>query len=147
MARPKKDRGQESKHHRAVDPKVLTKEQKARIAEAAVLHRLALHGYEVYGQTFDGQKVDWIVQVGRRLIRIQVKWAGRVSKHGLPVVRLRCADGRGKFRRYASDEVDFVVGYDLYTDTAYVFPFAEVRENNYVTIRPDAAEQWHRLKE
>jgi len=60
---PKKSHGEESKHNQAVVWQNLAPYQKGRIAEAAILFRLALHGFETYSSIFDGDKTDWLVQV------------------------------------------------------------------------------------
>lgn len=52
--------------------------------------------------------------------------------------------GRAR-RRYADGSIDFIVGYDLFTDTAYVWAWGEVRDKVCVTICPEAAERWDKL--
>jgi transcriptional regulator with XRE-family HTH domain len=142
-----KDRGEESKHHKNIDASKLTREQKGRIAESAVLYRLALHGIETYGRVFDGEKSDWLAAIPPRVLRIQVRWASK-GQHGLPFALLRCCDGRKSFRRLREDEFDFLVTYDLFTDTAYVFSSKELGKlKSAVTIRPDANEAFHKMRE
>ena len=146
---PRKPRGERSKFFEAVEGQDLSNNRKARIAEAAVLFRLALHGFEVSGSVFDGARADWLVETlkDNRVLRLQVKCVIYV-KQGLPMISLRCSNGRNKFRRYAKTEFDFIVGYDLFTDTAYVFSTDEVAHlKEGVTIREDAAERWDKLLE
>jgi len=118
---------------------------KARIAEAATLLRVVLMGWGVYGSTFDGAKFDWIVNTGERLVRLQVK-SMRQGRAGSPYTILRCADGRGKSRKYREGEFDFVVGYDLFADTAYVWSWVEVEGKATISAHPDAAEAWGKIK-
>lgn len=144
----KKSRGVESKFHALVNERDLDKGTKGRIAEAAVLFRLALHGFFPAKPVFDGAKSDWLVEVpGKGIRKIQVRWASARGDYGLPNISLLCSKGHSGTRRYRTEEFDFLVGYDLYTDTAYVFSEAEVRDNqSVVTIRSDAAERWDKLR-
>lgn len=145
---PRKDRGQVSKHWMAVPaPNQISM---ARISEAAVLFRLALHGLEVFGSMFEGHKADWVVLVPDtgKVWKIQVKSVVKPQQDpehgGLPLVPLRCGHGK---RRYRADEIDFLVGYDLRTDTAYVWRLDELDHiKTTVTVTPEAAERWDKLK-
>lgn len=146
---PYKDRGGASKHYESVIGKDLTGAQKGKIAEAAVLFRLALHGFASYSSASGGDHIDWIVEVpeSKRLLRLEVRWAGEDGKGGLPRVSLRCSNGRGKSRRYDDSDFDFLVGYDLFTDTAYVFSVVDLGQHrNRITIRPENAERWEKLR-
>ncbi len=141
-----KPRGEQSKFHIMLGGRELSKAEKGQIAEAAVLFRLVLHGLQVLTGVFDGGRVDWLVEVpSGKLARLQVKWARR-KKHGLPVFYLTCSDGRGRTRRYQEGEFDFLVGYDLFTDTAYVYSWKELSANvDSISVRPDAAERWDKI--
>ena len=136
----------ESKFHKmALHP--LSKERKGKIAEAAILFRLALNGFNVFSSVFDGDHIDWVVEVQetKRLVRVEVRWA-RQGEHGRPCIPLRKHKGRNNTRHIAED-VDYVVGYDLFTDTAYVFTALESKSsNNYLSIRDDVAECWNKLR-
>lgn len=146
-SRKRKDRGEESKYHRLCPIAHIDRVKRARIAEAAVLFRLVLNGFDPYGTAFDGEKYDWIVAVPEtgKLVTLQVKWASR-RKQGLPFIKLRCSDGRGKSRSYRKGEFDFIVGYDLFTDTAYIFKYEDVINKRVISIRPAAAERWDLLR-
>lgn len=142
----KKDRGTQSKFHQLVGDETLDNPRKARIAESAVLFRLALHGFNIHAPLFDGDRSDWVVENPRtgRLSRIQVRWVHEQSRgHGLPTVLLKCYEGHSGKRKYADSECDVIVGYDLFTDTAYVFRYSELQHlAATVTILPEAAEDW-----
>lgn len=144
--RPKKDRGIESKFYPLIKDKNISTLQKAKIAEAAVSFRLALLGFGVYSSVFDGEKFDFLVHIPNIdiLIKLQVKWC-RAEKHGLPVVLSRCADGRGKTRKYTDGEFDFIAGYNIYTDTVYVFSFKEMKGKTGLSITKSAEEAWHKM--
>ncbi len=145
---PKKDHGEESRHNMTVDWQSLSNQRKGRIAEAAILFRLALHGFDIYTSVFDGDKADCLVRVpeSEKIFKLQVRCVHSPSKHGLPVVRLKCAEGHNQRRRYKQEEFDFIVGYYLFNDTAYVFSVDEVKEHKtYVTISEKHAERWDKL--
>jgi transposase-like protein len=146
---PKKSHGEESKYYQAIVVQNLTNQQRGRVAEAAALFRLALHGFDVYKSVFDGDKVDCLVHVPEsgRILKLQVRCVHSTSRHGLPVVRLKCADGHNKRRRYREGEFDFIIGYYLFNDTAYVFSYDEVvNHKTHVTIAEAYAERWDKLK-
>ncbi|MDT4955477.1 MAG: endonuclease [Acidobacteriota bacterium] len=146
---PKKSHGEESKHNRTVAWRNLTPYHKGRIAETAVLFRLALHGFSVYSSLFDGDKADWLVQTPKtgKVLKVQIRCVNATGHHGLPNVLLTCAEGHNRRKRYEEGEFDFIVGYYLYNDTAYVFSFDEVRHlKTYVTVSEEYAERWDKLK-
>lgn len=94
---------------------------------------------------FDGEKADWIVETHQgKTWKIQVKWA-RAGQDGLPRIPLRCRGGGGKYRQYLEGEFDFIVGYDLWSDTCFVWSFDEVRGKTGVTISSESAERWDKL--
>ena len=144
----KKPRGVDSKFWKAVNGD-MTSVRKYRISEAAVLFRLALHGIEMYSSPFDGDRVDWVVVgPGGIFHKLQVRSVKRSpSSHGLPIIPIHCYEGRTRTRTYAQAECDFVVGYDLKTDVAYVFSYPEIStRKRSVTVTPDAAERWDKIQ-
>ena len=146
---PIKSHGEESKYNRTVVWQNLMPYQKGRIAEAAVLFRLALHGFNAYSSVFDGDKADWLVQVPEsgKVLKIQVRCVNATKRHCLPNILLACAEGHNKRRRYKDGEFDFIVGYYLFNDTAYVFSFDEVMHlKTHVTVSERHAERWDKLR-
>jgi len=145
---PKKERGVESVLHQLVPEAQLTPGQKAEVAETAVLLRLILHGMRPFRPVFNGAKADWLIEnpLSGQTSKIQVKWASCWGSSGLPVVGLRCAKGHHTIRNYLQGEFDFLVGYDYFTDTAYVWTWEEVKHlKAAITVHPDAAEAWHKI--
>ncbi len=145
---PKKNHGTESKHYRVLNGATLLPQRKGNIAEAAILFRLALHRFEVFASPFDGDKIDFVVRVPNvpRLLKVQVRWVVQAN-YGLPLIYLTCADGHRKRRRYQPDEFDFIVGYYLFNDTAYVYSYQEIAQNKVtVAISEDYAECWEKLR-
>lgn len=60
---PKKDRGTASTLYTMAQGQALSRLQKAKIAEAATMLRMCIHGFNVFGSVFDGDKTDWLVEV------------------------------------------------------------------------------------
>lgn len=145
---PKKERGEISKFFQATAGRELTRLQKAKIAESAVAFRLAVHGFAIYGSMFDGDKADWVVEVPetRKIHKLQVRWA-RSGHHGLPYIGLKCTVGHHIQQRYVEGDFDFIVGYDLYSDTAFVYSAEEIVSlKAVVSMNWDHAERWDKLR-
>lgn len=145
---PKKSHGEESKFYRMMDWQGINNQQKGKIAEAAVLFRLTLHDFYIYKSPFDGDKADWLVEVPEtgRILKLQVRCVNPHA-HGLPGVLLTCAEGHHKRRRYRQGEFDFIIGYYLYNDTAYVYSFDElINHRAKVAISDQHAERWDKLR-
>jgi hypothetical protein len=85
---------------------------------------------------FDGDTADCLVHVPEsgQISKLQVRCVHSPSKHGLPVIRLKCAEGHNQRRRYREGEFDFIVGYYLFNDTAYVFSSDEVKQHKLTSL-------------
>lgn len=143
----KKDRGSESKLYQ-LKQGAMDRRQVGMIAEAAVLLRLVVLGLTPYGSPFDGDKIDWLVGVPDtgKTLKVQVKACQR-TRRSMPGVSLTCTKGHNKQRRYEKGEFDFLVGYDFYTDTAYVWSWGDVAHlKTTVTVCPEAAEAWAKMR-
>lgn len=142
--RQRKTFGETCKYMEWIDGAELSPQQKGMLAEAAVLFRLTLFGFVVFGSVFDGSKEDWIVGLpGKtKVARIQVKCT-RYAKWGLPFISLWCQNGHAAYRRYSPGEFDFIIGYDLRSDTAFVFSEVDADQNvTTISMTETAAEQW-----
>jgi len=145
---PRKYRGEASKFFEAVAGREMSRSEKGKIAEAAVAFRLAVYGFTIYGSMFDGDKADWVVEVPetKKIYKIQVRWA-RAHQDGLPYINLMCSVGHSIQQRYADGDFDFIVGYDFYSDTAFVYSAAEVALlKATVSMNWDHAERWDKLR-
>lgn len=145
----RKNRGTGSSLHQMAQGRDYTRNDKAKISEAAVLLRLVLHQMAVFGSPFDGDRADWVALTPQdRLVKLQVKWAKATGPHGLPYISLTHTAGGRKTVRYVREDFDFIIGYDLFTDTAYVFSYEETADlKRTVSVRESAAEAWHKLLE
>jgi transcriptional regulator with XRE-family HTH domain len=137
----------ESKYYQFVKGKDITRQDKAKIAESAVLFRLCLLKYIVYGSPFDGDKADWLIEKQDnpgRTKRIQVRWV-KSGEVGLPLISLVCME-HGKQRRFQKGDFDFIIGYCLFNDTAYVYSFEETEKlKATISVSEPAAEAWLKL--
>ncbi len=140
----------ESKLQQALKGRELTRQQKGRLAETAALLRLILHGFNPLTSPFEGDPVDFFVEVPetRRVLRLQVKWASVTFGSKLPSVSLRCTEGHNKSRSFREGECDILVGYYLRTDTAYVWSWEDLNGvGGRITTKSSYAEAWWKLRE
>lgn len=137
--------GQRSRFFDQIEKNNLSPMQKANTAEAAVLFRLCVYGFKVFGSPFDCDREDWLVLIPttNRVWKIQVKVV-QYGLHGLPRITLQ---GNHGHKRYQETDFDFIVGYDMRTDVAYVFSFGETKGNkSSVAISDASAEAWDKLR-
>jgi hypothetical protein len=105
---------------------VLTPDQKGAIAETAVIYLATKLGIPVWTPVAEGGRVDLILEVDGKLLRVQCKWASR--RGGVMVVQCRsCRRTRNGYvrRSYGADEVDFIAAYCADVERCYLLP-AEV---------------------
>ena len=83
----------------------------------------------------------------KKIYRVQVKWVESSGKTGLPVTSLRRSGSKdGSKERYQKGDFDFIIGYDLFTDTCYVWSWGEVVHlKSTVSICLEAAERWDKF--
>jgi hypothetical protein len=122
--------------------------QIAKISESAVLFRLSIHKFNAFGSVFDGDRTDWLVEIPEtgRVWKIQVRTMKRL-RHGKPLISLaRSGPTHGSRERYQKGEFDFIVGYDVRDDRAYVWSWDEVADlKTTVSASTDAEERWDKL--
>ncbi len=151
----KKERGTESWLHQSIDRAKLTSRDIGSLSECAVMARALARGIETYKSVFDCATVDIIMFLPQtnKLWKVQVKTARSDKGHGQPAIRLIHAPrvlAKTKLiqpgKRYQSHEFDFIIAYDLYTDTCYIWSWQETSlYKNAITISPDAAERWDKI--
>jgi hypothetical protein len=112
------------RHHRLM----AALKQKGDLAELAVAHDLLRRGYRIaipYGEDHD---YDLVVDRGRKLERLQVKYTRSDGK----VVQVRCrshslTNGKVKATKlYTAETIDWIAVYDATTDRCYYLPAAEL---------------------
>lgn len=136
-----------SKFFDAIEKRVKSTDQKGAVAEAAAIFRMKAWGLVPHLPLCQGGKSDIAVYVPDtgRLLRVQIKWAGRANR-GVPTIPLRSEDGGKRGIRYAHNAWDFLVGYDAQEDICYVYSADEL-VGHVATKTPsdDAAERWDKL--
>ncbi len=94
---------------------------KADIAECAVLSRLLKQGFKCLKPVGDRLPYDLAIDLNGRLIRLQIKSAGRVKNHFIADTRRTKTNRRCmKRERYAKN--DFAIRYIENFDTFYIMP-------------------------
>ncbi len=100
------------------DPKC--QKRRGEIGEAMFLAKAARMGFGIATPWGDSLKYDMVIDTGRRLFRVQVKSAHKVSANKGGGYHLRaCAHNR---RPYTAKDIDLLVGYVLPLDAWYLFP-------------------------
>ena len=120
---------------------MLTTDQKGNIAELAIARAAIERGVDVYRPVGEGTRYDMIFEVGRRLWRVQCKWAPIFRN----VICLRCYSSRrnrhGLVRRvYALGELDAFAAYCPDNCRCYFVPFAAFGMRTQVSLRLDPCE-------
>jgi len=114
----------------------LTSTQKGGLAELKIATAASEFGIGVYRPMVEGNRCDFIFEVGDRLLRIQCKWAqrkGDVLAISLMTSRLTPA-GYVK-TRYSAAEVDGFAAYCLDFDGCYFLPIADFEGRSYAHLR------------
>jgi hypothetical protein len=144
--RRQRSRDPESQIHGLVRANGLSPLQVSHVSEAAVMLRMLVHGLTVFRPAFDGCEADWLVSSRNTpCLKVQVKTAAQQLNGGQPVVQVTHGHGRGA-RRYQAGSFDFLVGYDLFTDRAYVWSWAEIEHiRSSITVHPNALERWDKI--
>ena len=101
-------------------PRKLTRKQRGEMAEAAFVAKVAGMGYEVSKPWGESSRYDLVVDVGGRLVRVQVKSAHRAGEYGGYTFH---AHGNS-YHVYRASEIDVLVAYVVPEDAWYVFPVA-----------------------
>ena len=125
---------------------MLTTNQKGAIAETAIVHAATRLGIGVYKPVAEGGRCDLIFDLGRRLVRVQCKWAMR---HG-DVIPVRCYSsrrgGEGFLKRsYTPDDVDAIVAYCAELDRCYFLPLDLFGCRTHVQLRLSAPQNNQKL--
>lgn len=116
--------------------------QTGNIAEAAIRRKCQRLHFEFYAPAYGCAFFDGIIYVpqARQAWKVQIKTATHHNK-GLPTVSTRSSKNK-----YLRETCDFLIGYEIVSDTAYVWSHDELIPFQYrVSLRPDAKENWKKL--
>jgi hypothetical protein len=118
----------------------LTSNQKGAIAEAAIMKTAVELGIDVYRPAVEGGRYDLIFAAGRRLIRVQCKWAAIYRN----AIVIRCYTSRRArsglvHRAYTADEVDAIAVYCAELDKCLFVPFEAIGASPAIHLRVSPA--------
>lgn len=103
-----------------VRPTCATSKQWGELAEMMFMVKAAMLGFATAKPYGDSRRYDFIVDVGRRLWRVQVKSTSSLQ-YGSYMVNLQ-RNANGEVVPYDPSEIDFVVAYVLPCDAWFVIP-------------------------
>lgn len=111
---------------------------KGDISKAFVIAKLLKEGYRVLEPVSENSRYDIVVDVDGKFKRIQVKTI--YYKNDLHVYEMVCysTTRRNKMHiktKYTSEEVDFIIGYNLDKDEVYTFPIKDIAGRNQIVFR------------
>src|SRR5262249_31592002 len=110
--------------------------QKGNVAELAIAKEAARLGLTVLKPLTEHERYDLVIGVGKRLGRVQCKWAGR--RGGVISVGLSTsAPGRNGFirRKYSSEEVDAIGAYCADLDQCFLIPIGRIEDQSTIRLR------------
>ncbi|MEA2291851.1 MAG: hypothetical protein QOF17_871 [Solirubrobacteraceae bacterium] len=123
----------------------MTSGRKGAVAEAAIAAEATRLGFDVYRPIAEGGRYDLIIDVGKRLLRTQCKWA---MLHGeVVVVRIRTSrlTPRGYVRTtYDATEIDGVAAYCAALRRCYWLPIDQFAGQGVVHLRLQPARNHQR---
>lgn len=65
----------------------------------------------------------------------------------MPVIPLHCYVGHSGRRKYSLEECEFLVGYDVRSDIAYVLAYEEFSgRKSMVSVSPESEERWDKIR-
>jgi PD-(D/E)XK nuclease superfamily protein len=98
----------------------LTSKQRGELAEMMFMVKAAQKGFATAKPYGDSRRYDFILDVGKRLWRVQVK-SSSAKQYGSYMVNLQ-RNANGEVVPYDASEIDFVVAYVMPCDAWFVIP-------------------------
>ncbi|MGA2374509.1 MAG: group I intron-associated PD-(D/E)XK endonuclease [Candidatus Sulfotelmatobacter sp.] len=98
----------------------LTSKQRGELAEMMFMVKAAQKGFATAKPYGDSRRYDFILDVGPRLWRVQVK-SSSAKQYGSYMVNLQ-RNANGEVVPYDASEIDFVVAYVMPCDAWFVIP-------------------------
>ncbi|HEY3828823.1 MAG TPA: group I intron-associated PD-(D/E)XK endonuclease [Solirubrobacteraceae bacterium] len=114
--------------------------QKGAMAEAEIATAALRLNLTVLRPLSEGGRYDLVIDTGKRLLRVQCKWAARQGE----VIMAYCTTCRhtpSGYRRttYSAEEIDAIAIYCPDTDKCYLLPVGEVESRTAISLRLGAA--------
>jgi PD-(D/E)XK endonuclease len=104
------------------------------LAELAFLLKASSLGFAVAKPYGDSDRYDFIVDSGKRLLRVQVKSASCMRQGAYFITTHRCANGVAI--PYTREEIDFMAAYVFPEDTWFVVPVKEFEKKTSIHVFP-----------
>ncbi|MGA9307710.1 MAG: group I intron-associated PD-(D/E)XK endonuclease [Candidatus Sulfotelmatobacter sp.] len=98
----------------------MTSKQRGELAEMMCMVKAAQKGFATAKPYGDSRRYDFILDVGQRLWRVQVK-SSSAKQYGSYMVNLQ-RNANGEVVPYDASEIDFVVAYVMPCDAWFVIP-------------------------
>jgi uncharacterized protein YneR len=113
----------------------LNSKRMGELAELGFMYRSASHGIGVAKPYGDSFPYDFLIQPGKRLLRVQVKstFNGGRSGHNGFSVGVRRHNGRTQYR---IEDVDFIAAFIAKHDTWYLIPMQSVGNKRGIHLYP-----------
>jgi len=97
-----------------------TSKQRGELAEMMFMVKATQKGFVTAKPYGDSRRYDFVLDVGRRLWRVQVK-SSSAKQYGSYMLNLQ-RNANGEVVPYDASEIDFVVGYVMPCDAWFVIP-------------------------
>jgi prevent-host-death family protein len=111
---------------------------KGGIAELEIAAAAARLGVPVLKPLTDGGRYDLVFEIGRRLLRVQCKWASLAEDRSTIKVRMggsRCTPHGYVLSSYSEDEIDLLAAYCGELDRCFLLPVALVAGRREIVLR------------
>lgn len=119
-----------------------TSKRRGEVAEAAFVAKVSGLGFGVAKPWGDSDPYDFIVQMGGRLSKVQVKSAHVIGQDGCYSFR---AHGHS-YKAYRKDEIDALVAYVVPEDAWYVFPVRVIQRMKSLKLFPGSRKKRSRFE-
>jgi hypothetical protein len=128
------------------------------LAELAFMYRAASEGIWVARPYGDSHPYDFLVQHGRKLLRVQVKSCFTPHRTGFPIHVCRKV-AKDKGLQYSEEDVDFIAAYIAPHQAWYLIPIESLKKMKCIRLYPGGInlrstpfyetyrEAWHLLKQ
>lgn len=120
----------------------LTGKRRGEMAEAAFVAKVSSLGFGVAKPWGDSDPYDFIVESGRRLVRVQVKSAYVAGQDGCYSFRVH---GHAQ-NAYSKEEIDVLVAYVVPEDAWYMFPVSVVQGVRSLKLFPGSKKKRSRFE-
>jgi hypothetical protein len=134
----------------------LTTKRRGELAELAFTYKAATMGFGVAKPYGDSERYDFVLDVGGRFVRVQVK-SSTTLLNGLYHINCHRRAG-GRAVPYSPSEIDFLVAYIIPEDAWFILPIALVVHRTSLLFNPKGyvrgdglfgsyREAWHLLRQ